>query len=124
MKKFPRLPMFEIREMSAARMRALVAQRKLKAHPEEAKVVTSGRGSAQGMEENRLIPGFRAAAVASTSSIRTLRACVIPGTEKECAMAHRTRSWPGCGPAALAPLAGKKYHTGSQSSYRLRGVAA
>lgn len=101
--------------MSAARMRALVAQRKLKAHPEEAKVVTSGRGSAQDIQENRL---------ASTSSIRTSRARVIPGTEKECAMAHRTRSWPGCSLASVGARAGNKSHTGSQSSYRLRGVAA
>jgi hypothetical protein len=88
MKKCPRLPKSEIREMSAARLRALVAQRKPNAHAEEAKVVTFGRGSAQDIEENRLMPEFRAAAGASTSSIRTLRACVIPGIEKECAMAH------------------------------------
>ncbi|BEP65218.1 hypothetical protein GmRootV213_57720 (plasmid) [Variovorax sp. V213] len=123
MKKFPRLPKTEIREMSAARMRALVAQRKQKAHPEEAKVVTTGRGSAQDIKENRLMPEFLAAAVASTSSIRTLRAWVIPGTEKECAMATE-RVRPGCSSACIGARAGNKYQTGSQSSYRLRGVAA
>lgn len=124
MKKFPRPPRSEIREMSAARMRALVAQRKLKASPAGGEGRHLRPGQCAGHRSKPVDAGVPCCCGAVHQFDPNVACLRHSGHRKGMCDGPPNAFVAWMQPCRVGVRAGKKYHTGSQSSYRLRGVAA